>query len=99
MSRVISHAEVEAAGPGGTVVVEPDALVTPLAVERARALGVQLTHGASTPPPSLIRQVTRQVVARLGDAPPAVLEAVISEVVGALGSDAASVEEVAPGID
>jgi ACT domain-containing protein len=101
MARVISHSDVEAAGAGGTLTVEPDALVTPLAEERARALGVTLAPVGAAASPSLIRQVTRQVVARLGDASPEVLEAVIAEVVGALGTaaDAPSLVEVGPGID
>src|SRR5438067_8832834 len=102
MPRVISHAEIEAAGAGGTVFVEPDAMVTPLALDRAQALGVKLERQASPSSPSVIRMVAKQVVARLGDQRPEVIEAVVAEVVGAL-SQAESVpqglEEVAPGID
>jgi ACT domain-containing protein len=102
MPRVISHADVEAAGPGGTVFVEPDAMVTPLAAEQARAMNVTLARQSSAQSPSVIRQVARQVVARLGDARPEVVEAVIAEVIGALGDGevpAGALEEVAPGID
>ena len=105
MPRVVSHTYVEAVGRGGTLTVELDALVTPLALERAEEHGVTIARGETlgAPSPSLIRQVTAQVVARLGDASPEVLEAVIAEVVGALGglSGPAStgLEEVAPGID
>jgi ACT domain-containing protein len=102
MPRVISHADVETAGAGGTVFVEPDAMVTPLALDRAQALGVKLERQASPHSPSVIRQVARQVVARLGDQRPEVIEAVVAEVVGALSqaeSIPAGLEEVAPGID
>src|SRR5437879_6072548 len=99
MPRVISHSDVEAAGAGGTLLVEPDALVTPLAAEQARTLGVTLARGGAQSP-SVIRQVTRSVVARLGDASPEVLEAVVAEVLGALQQpDAPRLEEVGPGID
>lgn len=102
MPRVISHAEIESAGAGGTVFVEPDAMVTPLALDRAQALGVKLERQASPHSPSVIRQVTRQVVARLGDSRPEVIEAVVAEVVGALAQTEVvpgGLEEVAPGID
>jgi ACT domain-containing protein len=99
MPRVISHADIEAAGPGGTLFVEPDALVTPLAQDRAQALGVTLQRGGQSP--SVIRQVARQVVARLGDARPEVIEAVVQEVVGALAQSESpgGLQEVGPGID
>jgi ACT domain-containing protein len=102
MPRVISHADIEAAGAGGTVFVESDALVTPLAREQAKALGVTLSVQPSAQSPSVIRQVTRQVVARLGDARPEVIEAVVQEVVGALAQGEVGpggLEEVGPGID
>ena len=94
--KLVSHAEVQAAGPGGTLHLDPDAVLTPLAEDEARRLGVSL-HRAGSPvvPASLVRQVTRQVVSRLGDASPEVLEAVIGEVIGALGQQqpAATVEK------
>jgi ACT domain-containing protein len=102
MPRVISHADIEAAGAGGTVFVEPDALVTPLAAEQARALGVKLERQPSPQSPSVVRSVARQVVARLGDARPEVVEAVVHEVLGALSQAEGPIgglEEVAPGID
>jgi len=108
MPRVVSHSEVEAAGAGGTLTVEPDALVTPLALESARALGVTVVRGAAGASvthasPSVIRQVTQQVVQRLGDASPEVMEAVVAEVIGALASSGGGPNpaevEVAPGID
>jgi len=102
MPRVISHAEIEAAGAGGTVFVEPDAMVTPLALDRAQALGVRLERQASPNSPSVIRQVAKLVVARLGDQRPEVIEAVVAEVVGALAQTEevpSGREEVAPGID
>ena len=108
MPRVVSHSDVEAAGPGGSITVEADAIVTPLALERAREQGVHITRGAlpEALSPSIIRQVTQLVGARLGDASPEVLEAVIAEVVGALGPSGgahsplgADTVEVGPGID
>jgi ACT domain-containing protein len=80
MPRVVSHAEVEAVPEGGVLHVDGDALVTPLARERAVARRVQIELGAATPPPSLVRQVARQVVARLPQAPPDVIEAVVAEI-------------------
>lgn len=107
MPRVVSHSDIEAAQAGATITVEPDALVTPLALEQAREKGVTIARGEApvAQSPSLIRQVTRQVVARMGDASPELLEAVIAEVVGALGGAGATVApsgdlvEVGPGID
>ncbi len=102
MPRVITHSDVQAAGAGGTVYVEPDAVVTPLAIEQAQSLGVTLARQANAHSPSVVRQVARQVVQRLGDARPEVIEAVITEVIGALAEGevpAGGLEEVAPGID
>jgi ACT domain-containing protein len=105
MPRVVSHTDVEAVGPGGTLTVEADALVTPLALESARTLGVTVVrgNGVGHASPSVIRQVAQQVVSRLGDSSPEVVEAVIAEVVGALGSGVGgphpAEEEVGPGID
>ena len=59
MPRVISHAEIETAGAGGTVFIEPDAVVTPLALERAQTLGVTLQRqprAALRLPPSVWRE-------------------------------------------
>jgi len=98
--RVISHAEIEGVAQGETLTVEPDAIVTPLALEAAERRGVRITRGEGGASPDLVRQVTERVVARLGDASPRVLEAVISEVVGALdGGGADGRVEMAPGID
>lgn len=104
MPRVVSHSDVESIAPGGSLSVEPDALVTPLALERARERRVTITRSDPGAPPSasLVRQVTRQVVSRLGDASPEVLEAVIAEVVQGLGGAPQAGEplvEVGPGID
>lgn len=101
-SRVVSHTDVRGVPRGGTLTVGPDALVTPLALEVARERGVTIARSdsAGTPPPSVVRQVTRQVVARLGDASPEVLEAVIAEVVTALGAqEGGGGVEVTPSID
>jgi len=84
MPRVVSHVEVEAAPSGGVLRVEPDALVTPLARERALARGVKIEVGAPLPSPAVIRQVTRQVVARLPKESPEVIEAVIAEILGGM---------------
>ncbi len=99
--KLVSHSDVEAAGPGGTLHLDPDAVLTPLAESEARRLGVSLhRRGTTEVPPSLVRQVTRQVVSRLGDASPEVLEAVIGEVIGALSQNqpAATVEKGGQGI-
>jgi ACT domain-containing protein len=107
MPRVVSHSEVEAIAPGGTLAVEPDALITPLALEHARDRNITIVRGVpgatvTSASPTVIRQVTQQVVSRLGDASPDVLEAVITEVVSALGTTSGPHPgeiEVAPGID
>jgi ACT domain-containing protein len=101
MPRVVSHAEVDAVAPGATLTVEPDAIVTPLAIEHAQARNISIVRDqGSGPSPQMVQQVTRAVVARLGDARPEVIEAVTREVLDALGpSLPADGEEVAPGID
>ena len=102
MPRVVSHTEVAAVADGGTLTVDADTIVTPLAAEEARARGVTIARlNGGGVAPTLVRQVTRQVVARMGDAQPEVLEAVVAEVMSAIGSGeaAASLVEVAPGID
>lgn len=101
MPRVISHSDVEAVAEGATLTVDADALVTPLALERARSRKVQILRGeAGVPSPTLVGEVTRRVVSRLGDASPQVVEAVIGEVVQALAANPdAQAEHVAPGID
>jgi ACT domain-containing protein len=66
-------------------------------------MNVKLERQVSAQSPSLVRQVARQVVARLGDARPEVIEAVVHEVVGALSQAESSASgnfvEVGPGID
>ncbi len=108
MPRVVSHSDVEAVGRGGTLTVEDDAVVTPFALEQARALQVTIARGAAggvSASPSIVRQVTRQVVARLPDAAPEVLEAVVAEVLAATAGDSIAATqkndliEVGPGID
>ena len=102
MPRVVSHTEVAAVGDGGTITIDADTIVTPLAAEEARARGITIARmSAAGVAPTLVRQVTRQVVARMGDAQPEVLEAVVAEVMSAIGSGeaASSLVEVGPGID
>ena len=102
MPRVVSHTEVAAVPQGGTLSVDADTIVTPLAAEEARARGVVIArHDGAGLAPALVRQVARSVVARMGDAQPEVLEAVVAEVMQAIGSGEASpsLVEVAPGID
>jgi ACT domain-containing protein len=102
MPRVVSHTEVASVADGGTLTIDADTIVTPLAAEEARARGVTIArqNGAGVAP-TLVRQVARQVVARMGDAQPEVLEAVVAEVMTAIGSGEASTSlvEVGPGID
>ncbi len=103
MPRVISHSEVEKVGQGGTLTVDEEAILTPLAAEVARARNVQIVRGAraggTDAQMQMIRQVTQQVVEKMADADPAVLEAVIGEVVGALESSPDGLVEVGPNID
>jgi ACT domain-containing protein len=102
MPRVVSHTEVAAVPDGGTITVDADTIITPLAAEeaRARAITIARQNGAGVAP-TLVRQVARQVVARMGDAQPEVLEAVVAEVMSAIGTGeaASSLVEVGPGID
>jgi ACT domain-containing protein len=106
MPRVVSHTEVASVADGSTLTIDADTIVTPLAAEEARARGVTIArqsnsgNGAGVAP-TLVRQVARQVVARMGDAQPEVLEAVVAEVMTAIGSGEASssLVEVGPGID
>jgi ACT domain-containing protein len=102
MPRVVSHTEIAAVPDGGTLTIDPDTIVTPLAAEEARARGVVIARqNAAGLAPALVRQVTRTVVDRMGDARPEVLEAVVAEVMQAIGSGEASGDlvEVGPGID
>lgn len=88
MRRVVSHAEIDRIPEGGVLRVEADAIVTPLARERAQSRRVAIETGeAGAATPELIRQVTRQVVARLPGAPPATIETVVAEILGAVASD------------
>jgi ACT domain-containing protein len=102
MPRVLSHTEIAAVADGATLTVDADTIVTPLAAEEARTRGITIArqNGAGVAP-TLVRQVTRQVVARMGDAQPEVLEAVVAEVMSAIGTGeaASSLVEVGPGID
>jgi ACT domain-containing protein len=102
MPRVVSHTEVATVADGGTITVDADTLVTPLAAEEARARGIVIArNNVAGVAPTLVRQVARQVVARMGDAQPEVLEAVVAEVMSAIGTGEASssLVEVGPGID
>ncbi len=102
MPRVVSHTEVAAVAEGGTLTIDADTIVTPLAAEAARARGITIARlNGGGVAPTLVRQVARQVVARMGDAQPEVLEAVVAEVMSAIGSGEAgsALVEVAPGID
>ncbi|MGZ3425070.1 MAG: ACT domain-containing protein [Polyangia bacterium] len=102
MPRVVSHTEIAAVADGGTLTVDADTIVTPLAAEQARARGIVIArNNAAGVAPTLVRQVARQVVARMGDAQPEVLEAVVAEVMSAIssGEAASSLVEVGPGID
>lgn len=102
MPRVVSHTEIAAVADGATLTVDADTIVTPLAASEARARNIVIAraNGAGVAP-TLVRQVARQVVARMGDAQPEVLEAVVAEVMSAIGTGEASpsLVEVGPGID
>ena len=102
MPRVVSHTEIASVADGGTLTIDSDTIVTPLAAEEARARGIVIArNNAAGVAPTLVRQVARQVVSRMGDAKPEVLEAVVAEVMSAIGSGEASSSliEVGPGID
>jgi ACT domain-containing protein len=102
MPRVVSHTEVAAVADGSTLTVDADTIITPLAAEDARARGITIARMSSAGvAPTLVRQVTRQVVSRMGDAQPEVLEAVVAEVMSAIGTGEVSsaLVEVGPGID
>jgi ACT domain-containing protein len=106
MPRVVTHSELVGLGAGETLLVDGDALVTPLAMEEARRLGVTIARSAAAAvAPATVRQVTRQVVAHLqarGGATPELVEAVVTEVLGAVAVAAPAHEkliEVGPGID
>lgn len=102
MPRVVSHTEIAGVADGATLTVDADTIVTPLAAEEARARGITIARAnGSGAAPGLVRQVARQVVARMGDAQPEVLEAVVAEVMASIGNGEASaaLEEVGPGID
>jgi ACT domain-containing protein len=100
MPRVISHADVAAVAEGGTLAVDADTIVTPLAAEEARTRRVTIARQGDEHAPALVRQVARSVVARMGDAAPEVLEAVVAEVMQSIGSgEADALVEVSPGID
>jgi ACT domain-containing protein len=102
MPRVVSHTEIASVADGGTITVDTDTIVTPLAAEEARARGIVIArNNAAGLAPTLVRQVARQVVSRMGDAQPEVLEAVVAEVMSAIGNGEASssLVEVGPGID
>ena len=102
MPRVVSHTEVATVADGATITVDADTIITPLAAEEARARGITIARtNAAGVAPTLVRQVARQVVSRMGDAQPEVLEAVVAEVMSAIGTGEASsaLVEVGPGID
>jgi ACT domain-containing protein len=107
MPRVVSHADLQSLAAGETLLVDADALVTPLAAEEARRRGVTIARSpAQAIAPGTVRQVTRQVVAHLvkagGEVAPEVVEAVVTEVlagVGAAPAAAGPLVEVGPGID
>jgi ACT domain-containing protein len=87
MPRVISHAEVDAIPDGGVLRVDSDALVTPLAREHAERRGVHIELGAAAPHSSVVRQVARQVVARLPQASPEVIETVVGEILATMDAE------------
>lgn len=72
MPRVISHTDVERLSEGATLTVEPDALVTPLALERAREKGVTVAREAGDE--RLIEAVVAKLVGSLAGAPPPLTE-------------------------
>jgi ACT domain-containing protein len=110
VAQVISHSEVASLSAGETLLVDADALVTPLALEEARRRGVTIARSpAGAVQPGTVRQVTRQVVAQLArtgaEASPELVEAIVGEVLsGVTGAAVPALAggplvEVGPGID
>ena len=83
MPRVVSHVEIEAVPEGGVLHLDGETLVTPLARERAAARRVRFEEGEA---PSLVRDITRRVVSRMGGESPEAIEAVVAEILGAMGT-------------
>ena len=83
MPRVVSHVEVEAVPEGGVLHLDGETLVTPLARERASARRVRFEEGEAH---SVVRDITRRVVSRMGGESPEAIEAVVAEILGAMGT-------------
>lgn len=90
MARLVTHAEVSAVSDGGTLQLDPDDQLTPLAEERARARGVHIDRSGAAPAadPGLVEEVLRRVTARLqgSSSSPQLTHALAGEVLQALGS-------------
>lgn len=80
MPRVVSHTEVEAIPEGGVLRVAQNAIVTPLARERAERRRVSIVPDDASDEGALARQVARQVIARLPNESAEVIEAVVAEI-------------------
>jgi ACT domain-containing protein len=97
--RTVSQADIEAVPPGGTLRVEEDALITPLAEEEARRRQVTIVRGGGGDE-TLVAQVSERVLARLGaQASPEVVAAVVGEVARALDGAGPELVRVGPNID
>lgn len=71
MSRLVTHAEVSALPDGGTLFLEPEDRLTPLAEERAQARGIQIRRGDGAVVPEegsaqFVEELVRRVMDRLG---------------------------------
>lgn len=71
MSRLVTHAEVSALPDGGTLFLDPEDQLTPLAEERAQARGIHISRGGAEALPQegsvqFVEELVRRVVERLG---------------------------------
>jgi ACT domain-containing protein len=101
--RVISHADVENAS--GTIVVDADTIVTPLAAQFAQRRGIEIVigHGDDNSDRGLVRRVAGRVIDEVGTMDERVLETIVAEVLAAYRPEAARADSsrtrVGPNID
>ncbi|MSP62560.1 MAG: hypothetical protein EXR72_19960 [Myxococcales bacterium] len=101
MPQVVTQSDVDGIAEGTTLRIDADAMVTPMATERAAARRIQIERGGrggqeTDGTRDAVRAVTRAVVGRLGDAGPQVIEAVVAEVLAALGGASLSSTATTP---
>lgn len=87
MARIVTHAEVAQVPDGGDLLIEPDAELTPLAQERAKARHIRVAVGTPASHEetvSIAARVAEQVLLQLGTHDEAIVSRVASEVLSAL---------------